>query len=260
MVPTRAAVPIRVNGSPEMGVDKSDKDVTQTQAKHTGSSRRRSADRTPEASRPAGATAAAPLTSVSEDARRVKAAVLAGRRDQARDAFAELVSAHQRPAMRLALYLLRDATEADEAVQDAFVKVFTHITAYREDLPFEAWFTRILANTCRDRKKARRRRERWEVVGLDRHPEYGARVDTTPARGPSPEEALLGDERRRELLAAIDTLPERQREVLLLCHAEGQSPREVSELTGLNESTVRVHLFRALQKLRGVLEDGRVRR
>jgi RNA polymerase sigma-70 factor (ECF subfamily) len=260
MVPTRAAVPIRVNGSPEMGVDKSDKDVTQTQAKHTGSSRRRSADRTPEASRPAGATAAALLTSVSEDARRVKAAVLAGRRDQARDAFAELVSAHQRPAMRLALYLLRDATEADEAVQDAFVKVFTHITAYREDLPFEAWFTRILANTCRDRKKARRRRERWEVVGLDRHPEYGARVDTTPARGPSPEEALLGDERRRELLAAIDTLPERQREVLLLCHAEGQSPREVSELTGLNESTVRVHLFRALRKLRGVLEDGRVRR
>ena len=75
--------------------------------------------------------------------------------------------------MRLALYLLRDATEADEAVQDAFVKVFTHITSYREDLPFEAWFTRILANTCRDRQKARRRRERWETVGFDRHRSTG---------------------------------------------------------------------------------------
>jgi RNA polymerase sigma-70 factor (ECF subfamily) len=190
----------------------------------------------------------------------VKAAVLAGQRDQAREAFADLVTAHQRQANRLALYLLRDATEADEAVQDAFVKVFTHITSYREDLPFEAWFTRILANTCRDRQKARRRRGRWEVVGLDRHPEFGPRVEAAPTTALNPEESLLEAERRRELMKAIDTLPGRQRTVLLLCHIEGQSPREVGEITGLNESTVRVHLFRAMRKLRIALEGGRVRR
>jgi RNA polymerase sigma-70 factor (ECF subfamily) len=76
----------------------------------------------------------------------------------------------------------------------------------------------------------------------------------------SPEDALLGDERRRELLGAIDQLPRRQRDILLLCHVEGQSPREVGEMTGLTESTVRVHLFRALRKLRAALEAGRVRR
>ena len=163
--------------------------------------------------------------------------------------------------MRLALYLLRDATEADEAVQDTFVKVFTHITSYREDLPFEAWFTRILANTCRDRQKARRRRERWETIGVDRADQVRVRRWTGPRRpGLSPEDALLGSERRRELMSAIDTLPRRQRDILLLCHVEGQSPREVGEMTGLNESTVRVHLFRALRKLRGALEAGRVRR
>jgi RNA polymerase sigma-70 factor, ECF subfamily len=243
-----------------MGVDTGDKDVTGTQATRLSSSKPRSGDRAGDVSHPPVTVHAAPTSAVSDDARRVKAAVLAGRRDLARDAFADLVAGYQRQATRLALYLLRDATDADEAVQDAFVKVFTHITAYREDLPFEAWFTRILANTCRDRKKTRRRRERWEVTGLDRHPEYGARVDTTPAQTPSPEDLLLGDERRRELLRAIDTLPERQREVLLLCHAEGQSPREVGELTGLNESTVRVHLFRALRKLRVVLEASRARR
>jgi len=243
-----------------MGVDKSDTDVTGKSATGTASSRPRSEDRSVDVSRPVAGLLSPAAASASEAARRVKAAVLEGRRDHARDAFADLVAAHQRPATRLALYLLRDVTEADEAVQDAFVKVFTHITAYREDLPFEAWFTRILANTCRDRKKARRRRERWEVVGLDRHPEYGARVETAPALTPSPEEALLGDERRQELLTAIDALPERQREVLLLCHAEGQSPREVGALTGLNESTVRVHLFRAMRKLRAALEDSRVRR
>ena len=196
----------------------------------------------------------------SEEARRVKAAVLAGQQTEAREAFAELVGSHQRQAMRLALYLLRDATEADEAVQDTFVKVFTHITSYREDLPFEAWFTRILANTCRDRQKARRRRERWETLGFERADQAGSAIDLAQAPGPSPEDALLGSERRRELMSAIDTLPRRQREVLLLCHVEGQSPRDVGEMTGLTESTVRVHLFRALRKLRSVLEAGRVRR
>jgi len=197
--------------------------------------------------------------SCSEEARRVKAAVLAGQRDEAREAFAELVGSYQRQAMRLALYLLRNPSESDEAVQDTFVKVFTHMTSYREDLPFEAWFTRILANTCRDRQKAKRRRERWEMVGFDRADQAGSVVDLAPAPGLNPEDALLGDERRRELLGAIDTLPRRQRDVLLLCHVEGQSPREVGEMTGLTESTVRVHLFRALRKLRAALEVGRVR-
>lgn len=217
-------------------------------------------DRGVEASRRTGALAVPPGSTCSEDARRVKAAVLAGRRDAAREAFADLVAAYQRQATRLALHLLRDATEADEAVQDTFVKVFTHITSYREDLPFEAWVTRILANTCRDRQKARRRRERWEVIGLDRHPELGSDVETAPSPGLNPEESLLGEERRRELMKAIDTLPRQQRTVLLLCHVEGQSTREVGEMTGLNESTVRVHLFRALRKLRSVLEGSRVRR
>ena len=208
----------------------------------------------------AGSLGAPASASCSEEARRVKAAVLAGEHEQARDAFADLVGSYQRQAMRLALYLLRDATEADEAVQDTFVKVFTHITSYREDLPFEAWFTRILANTCRDRQKARRRRERWETIGFERADQTGTAVDLAQAPGPGPEDALLGSERRRELMSAIDTLPRRQRDILLLCHVEGQSPREVGEMTGLTESTVRVHLFRALRKLRGVLEAGRVRR
>jgi len=197
---------------------------------------------------------------VSEDARRVKALVLAGEIEKAHEAFADLVASQQRQASRLALYLLRDVSDADEAVQDTFVKVFTHITSYREDLSFEAWFTRILANTCRDRKKARRRRERWELSGMDNHPEYGTRIERAVSPGPTPEALVLGSEQRRSVMAAIDALPERQRTVLLLCHAEGQSPREVGALTGLNESTVRVHLFRALRKLRAALEESRVRR
>jgi RNA polymerase sigma factor (sigma-70 family) len=73
------------------------------------------------------------------------------------------------------------------------------------------------------------------------------------APGPSPEDSLLSDERHRNVTAAIQRLPERQRTVVLLTHLDGRSPREVSQITGLNESTVRVHLFRAVRRLRSWL-------
>src|SRR5688500_4529044 len=106
---------------------------------------------------------AAPRPSPSKDSQlagAVKALVLAGDRDAARDRFADLVALQQRRAVRIAYHYLRDAHDADEAVQDAFFKVFTHITSYREDLPFEVWFTRILVNGCLDLRKSRARRLR----------------------------------------------------------------------------------------------------
>ena len=78
--------------------------------------------------------------------------------EQARELFSGLVEAHQRRASRIAYQYLHDPSEADEAVQDAFVKVFSHISSYREAWPFEVWFTRILINGCLDRRKARARR------------------------------------------------------------------------------------------------------
>ncbi len=103
------------------------------------------------------------LSKESEIAGAIKALVLAGQRDAARERFGELVARQQRRAVRIAYQYLRDVHDADEAVQDAFVKVFTHITTYREDLPFEVWFTRILVNGCLDLRKARARRLRWAL-------------------------------------------------------------------------------------------------
>ena len=104
---------------------------------------------------------AAPLSKDSALAGEIKALVVAGRRDAARDRFADLVALQQRRAARIAYQYLRDVHDADEAVQDAFVKVYTHIASYREDLPFEVWFTRILVNGCLDLRKSRSRRLRW---------------------------------------------------------------------------------------------------
>src|SRR5215213_1036219 len=105
----------------------------------------------------------APLSRDSQLAAEIKGLVVGGDRDAARERYADLVAHQQRRAVRIAYQYLRDAHDADEAVQDAFIKVFTHITTYREDLPFEVWFTRILVNGCLDMRKSRARRLRWTV-------------------------------------------------------------------------------------------------
>jgi RNA polymerase sigma-70 factor, ECF subfamily len=195
----------------------------------------------------------------------VKALQASGRLEEARERYAELVARHQRRANRIAYHYLRDAAEADEAVQDAFVKAYSHLASFRAELPFDLWFTRILINGCLDRIKARTRRERW-LVPMARAPRPGGAsgdaagsereiTDRVAAPGQSPEAALLGRERRREIASALAKLPERQRAVFVLSHVEGCTSREVSALTGLNESTVRVHLFRAIRKLRSLLAD-----
>ena len=191
-----------------------------------------------------------PLSRDSELAAEVKALVVVGKRDAARERFADLVMLLQRRAARIAYQYLRDLHDADEAVQDAFVKVFTHITTYREELPFEVWFTRILVNRCLDLQKALSRRLRWTVpaspVGHTPTPEPVAPQET-------PEEQLLSSERGRRIMAAVEQLPQRQRLVFTLCQISEQSTNEVSRTLGVSEATVRVHLFRAVRKLRGLL-------
>jgi RNA polymerase sigma-70 factor (ECF subfamily) len=184
-------------------------------------------------------------------AARLKALVLAGKRDRAREQFGELVALQQRRAVRIAYSYLRDAHDADEAVQDAFVKVVAHIGSYREEYPFEVWFTRILVNGCLDMRKARARRLRWAL------PISGPADLPSPlepaARQQSPEDRLVASERGRQIAAAIELLPDRQRTVFTLCHVSEHSTSDVSQALGLSEATVRVHLFRAVRKLRKLL-------
>ena len=196
---------------------------------------------------------AAPLSEDSRLAVEIRGLVERGAMDEARERFAGLVAAHQRRALRIAYQYLREAADADEAVQDAFVKVFTHITSYREAWPFEIWFTRILINGCLDRRKMRARRDRWFVPAGETMLAGELLVSVTGAPDADPEARLLARERRARMTAAIDRLEGRQRTVFMLCHYGDCTPREVSAMTGLNESTVRVHLFRAARKLRGLL-------
>ncbi len=184
----------------------------------------------------------------------VKRLLAGGQREEAAERFAAIIDRQQRRAARIAYHYLHDPAEVDEVVQDAFLKAFVHLLSFREDLFFELWFTRILVNSCLDRLKVQARRARW-LVPIDARDNLAA--DGPPSSELSPEATLLAKERRAHLEAAIDRLPTRQRTAVILCHLEGGTAREVSVVMGLNESTVRVHLFRAMRKLRGLLDrDG----
>ncbi len=196
---------------------------------------------------------AGPLSDDTRLAVEIRELVARGELDAARERFDALVTAHQRRALRIAYQYLRDSADADDAVQDAFVKVYSHIGSYREAWPFEVWFTRILINGCLDRRKARARRERWFATAPETGTDAAHREPSARSTDPDPEAQLLADERHARIAAAVDRLEGRQRTVFMLCHYGDCTPREVSLMTGLNESTVRVHLFRAARKLRGLL-------
>jgi RNA polymerase sigma-70 factor, ECF subfamily len=199
-----------------------------------------------------------PIEVESTLAAQVQDLLAAGNDHGARDLFAQIVSRQQRRASRIAWHYLRDAADADEAVQDAFVKAYTHIKSFQRNLSFEVWLTRILINGCLDRQKARTRRSRWMLPVAD----AGRRDQDTIARATrpsdrSPEAQLIAREWRGQVMAAVHKLPDRQRLVFMLCHYSDHSTRDVAEMTGLNESTVRVHLFRAIRKLRTAMEGHR---
>jgi RNA polymerase sigma-70 factor (ECF subfamily) len=179
----------------------------------------------------------------------------AGDHAAARELFSRIVTRQQRRASRIAWHYLRDTADADEAVQDAFVKAYTHIASFQRNLSFEVWFTRILINGCLDRQKARMRRSRWLLPVSDMVPsDQNAIARASHPGDRSPEDLLIAREWRDRVTAAVKRLPGRQRLVFLLCHYADHSTRDVAEMSGLNESTVRVHLFRAVRKLRTAME------
>ena len=123
---------------------------------------------------------------------------------------------HQTLAFRTAYLLTGSAADAEDAVQDAFVKAHRALGRFRQGVPFRPWLLAIVANEARNRRRSAGRRERLALRAAE-DPLSGGAV-------PSPEAALLEAERREELLAAVNGLREDDRLVLacryFLCLSE----------------------------------------
>jgi len=172
------------------------------------------------------------------------------------DAFEYFVKTYQKRITRFVFTLLRDPSDTDCVTQDVFVKAFRALPEFKGESAFETWLTRIAINTVRDR--IRRRRPVVSFSDLrdlddDDGPEIPASLD--PADGTSPERDLLSGDIRRRIAVALVTLSPRQRSIFVMKHYEEKSIAEIGDATGLDEGTIKSHLFRAARKLRVCLED-----
>ena len=157
------------------------------------------------------------------------------------EAFAELVLFFHARCMRYARYMLGDEEDAEEAVQDAFVRVYDHLGQFRPDARFEPWLFRILANRCRTVRERRRRRESLVVTG---------ELPAVAAEAPAVTADLM-----EEVEAALNDLPTEQREAFLLRHVEDLSYEDMAVITGVRLSALRMRVKRACDTLRSRLQE-----
>jgi RNA polymerase sigma-70 factor (ECF subfamily) len=178
---------------------------------------------------------------VPDDRTRERELVLSAQRGS-REAFAELIRAHQRRAYAVARAIVLDHHDAEDAVQDGFLHAYRALGRFRPGEPFGAWLHRIVANAALDLQ--RRRKVRTTVV----LPETIALPFRDPAES---------DELRRRLSAALEQLTDRQRSVIVLHDVEGFRHAEISEMLGIPEGTARSDLHHARAALRRMLSDTR---
>jgi RNA polymerase sigma-70 factor (ECF subfamily) len=157
-------------------------------------------------------------------------------------AYGTLVEEHQTIAFRTAYVLTGSAADAEDAVQEAFVKAYRALGRFRAGAPFRPWLLSIVANEARNRRRSAGRRERLAL-----------RVAEDPLSGgavPSPEAALLDKEQREELLAAVNELREDDQLALGCRYFLGFSEDETAEVLGWRRGTVKSRTARALARLR----------
>ncbi len=158
-----------------------------------------------------------------------------------REAFGELVGRYQRPLMAKALRYTRQLEDADDLVQETFLRAWDKLGSFRDETRFGGWLFRILGNLAADRG----RRSGREVGGGD---ELAA---AQPSELKGPDEALLQREVVTRVHEALKTIPEgRKREVFLMRFVEGLPIHEIADKLGVHSGTVKVHLFRLTRDLR----------
>lgn len=158
------------------------------------------------------------------------------------DAFESLVRRHMRAAYAVALGVMRNPADAEDVVQDAFVKALEELENCREPDRFAAWLARIVRNRAHSFHRYRRVRR---ASPLEDAGPLAGRSDP----GHDAERSAL----RERLTTAMAELPDRQREVLLLHDLEGWKHREIGELMGMPAGTVRYTLHQARRAMRELL-------
>ena len=171
-------------------------------------------------------------------------------------ALEQLLMRAQEVAFRFSLLVCGQAEDAEDVMQEALLKTYSHVKRIRRPEAFRTWLFRTVRNACL-MKRRRRVDEPAHVLSLDRAPtsdESAPAIDVADA-GKGPDELAIDAWLGRRLRRALDALPAGYRVIVLLREMEGLSTREVAKVTGMSEDNVKTRLHRARVMLRAHLED-----
>ena len=165
-------------------------------------------------------------------------------------AITQFVQAHQLSVFRLALSVLNDPDEANEATQDTFIAALRALKSYRQTSSIKAWLYTIALNISRSRLRKQKAKER-----LQKTLTFVFRIQSQLS--PTPEEAAIGNEEEAALWESLGQLGEKHRIPIVLRYYHDLSVAEIAEIMDIKEGTVHSRLSIGRERLRAALEDRR---
>ncbi len=180
------------------------------------------------------------------------AATVALARDGNSEAFRTLVERHSRAVFRLAHRLTGNAHDAEDVVQETFLKAYKQLGRFESRANFSTWLHRIAVNCSIDLIRSRPHRETGhEAADLE---QFGAESEVHEAAQKSPERLMLSTEVQERITETMASLSRMERAAFVLRHFEGHSIDDISRQLGVKTNATKHSIFRAVRKMRGALE------
>ena len=174
-------------------------------------------------------------------------------------AFDELVRRYSTQMFKVAYGFLRNSEDAEEVVQDTFVKVYRNLKTFRGDSSFSTWVYRILINLARNKYQWNKRRGEQQKISISEKrqtPDGGDAGDIDFAdTAHAPHSIMEKREEDERIMSAIEDLPETLKESIVLRHMEDMRYEDIARITGANIGTVKSRLSRARESLAKTLKN-----
>jgi len=169
------------------------------------------------------------------------------------DAFRVLVESHSRSVFRLAYRMTGNEQDAEDVVQESFLRAYRQLANFDERASFGTWVYRIAANCSLDLIRSRKRRQEWQSP-VDSEGESQDKVVSIASSDPAPDRLAFSGELRQMIEPALNRLSAMERTAFVMRHYEGVGIEEIARALGVEAGAAKHTVFRAVQKLRRALE------
>lgn len=168
------------------------------------------------------------------------------------EAFDELVRLHDRRILQMIYSIVGDRQDAGDVYQETFIRAFSRISTFRFESELSTWLGRIAINLALNWRKRMHRKNVFSLEAQNESAEDSPREIRAEEEGAV--DALLSRELNRQVESGLRRLPAQQRTVFILKHTHGYKIKEIAEMLGCAEGTVKNQLFRAAERLRQILQ------